>query len=77
MSLKPDQATAFPASIPPLRKVQRWMEFFGWDGDGAVGFDRKRDAAGNILARHHDATWHADVEEATRLAAKEEALNGH
>lgn len=70
-----DQSATFPVSIPPLRKVQQWMAFLGWHGDAAVGFDCKRDATGNVIARHHDATWHADVEEATRLAAKEEARN--
>lgn len=48
-----------------LREVQRDMAFMGWKGDPARGFTHKEDVNGNIIARHHDATWVADVEEAT------------
>lgn len=48
-----------------LRDIQRYMAFIGWKGDAPTGFSHKEDVNGNIIARAHDATWIADVEEAT------------
>lgn len=48
-----------------LREVKRDMAFMGWKGDPETGFSHKEDVDGNIIARHHDATWIADSLEAT------------
>ena len=48
-----------------LQQIQSDMAFMGWKGDPATGFTHKEDANGNLIAKHHDATWVADVEEAT------------
>lgn len=45
-----------------LSEIMRNMAFIGWKGDPAVGFSHKEDVDGKVIARHHDATWIADVE---------------
>lgn len=57
-----------------LNEVKSWMHWYGWTqhgGPGAVKLDRD----GMPIARHGDATWQADVDEALateeRLAQKE------
>lgn len=48
-----------------LDEIMRHMAFSGWKGDASRGFSHKEDVNGNVIARHHDARWVADVEEAT------------
>lgn len=59
-----------------LQRIKLDMAFMGWKGDPDRGFSHKEDVNGNVIARHHDATWVADTEEAAarceRLAALEE-----
>lgn len=52
-----------------LTDIQKWMTFFGWSNGGNPG-SAKRDTEGNIIARHGDATWIADVEEACASAER-------
>jgi hypothetical protein len=64
------------SGVDILAEVKRDMAFIGWKGDRECGFSHKEDVDGNVIARHHDATWVADVEECTaraeRLAARRE-----
>jgi hypothetical protein len=64
-----------------LSEIMRDMAFMGWKGEAARGFSHKEDAGGNIIARAHDATWIADVEEATarveRMAVLRELERRH
>lgn len=53
-----------------LSEVKREMTFMGWKGPAELGFTHKEDAGGQTIARHHDATWVADVEEATARAER-------
>ncbi len=48
-----------------LSEIQRDMAFMGWKGEAATGFSHKEDVHGNLVARKHDATWIADMEEAS------------
>lgn len=64
-----------------LQAIMQDMAFMGWKGDPATGFSHKEDVNGKTIARHHDATWIADVEEASarveRLAAIRELERRH
>jgi hypothetical protein len=44
-----------------LDEVRSYMSFWGWSDGGNPG-STKRDAANNVIARHGDDTWMADVE---------------
>lgn len=57
-------------SAPPLSKVMSWMRFFGWTGDGGPG-SVKHNADDHTIARHGDATWVKDVEDACTRADRE------
>lgn len=54
-----------------LDEIMRDMAFIGWKGEAAIGFSHKEDVNGYVIARSHDATWIADVEE---CAARVERL---
>jgi hypothetical protein len=43
-----------------VEKVKSWMNFWGWSDGGNPG-SVKKDAMGNVVARHGDATWLNDV----------------
>jgi hypothetical protein len=46
-----------------LSEVKSYMEWWGWTHGGEPG-SVKRDASGEVTARHGDAQWIADVEKA-------------
>lgn len=46
-----------------LDDVKGYMEFWGWTNGGSPG-SVKRDSRDQIIARHGDAIWAADVENA-------------
>ncbi len=56
-----------------LDDVKSYMEFWGWSNGGEPG-SVKRDADGQVIARHGGAQWIADVERACatleRLASR-------
>jgi hypothetical protein len=54
-----------------LRDVKSWMAFYGWTDGGSPGAV-KRDADGKEIARHGDAIWIADVEEACAAIEREQ-----
>jgi hypothetical protein len=54
-----------------LKNVQSWMNWWGWSDGGNPG-SVKRDAEGNVTARHGDAQWQRDVEYACYRADKHE-----
>jgi hypothetical protein len=58
-----------------LRAIQSDMAFMGWKGEAARGFSHKEDVDGNVIARAHDATWIADVEEATRRVERQAIIH--
>lgn len=58
--------------VDRLRKIKSDMAFMGWKGDPETGFSHKEDVNGKPIARHHDATWLADYEEADARAQRNE-----
>jgi hypothetical protein len=55
--------------VSDLDETKSWMRWWGWTNDGGPGAV-KIDADKRIIARHHDETWHADVEKAYQLARR-------
>lgn len=53
-----------------LNKVKSWMRFMGWTQDGGPGAV-KLAYGGTVVARHGDATWIADTEEACANVERE------
>jgi acyl-CoA reductase-like NAD-dependent aldehyde dehydrogenase len=51
-------------------EVKSWMSFYGWDNGGAPG-SVKRDADGQVIARHGYEEWSADVEKAIEAVKRE------
>lgn len=49
-----------------LRDVKSYMEFWGWSNGGGPG-SMKMDDDGVIVAKHGDAVWVANVEEACAI----------
>lgn len=52
-----------------LAEIKRWMNFYGWT-DGGSPHSVKLDAKGEKIAKHGDAVWIEDVEEATRAVER-------
>jgi hypothetical protein len=46
-----------------LRDVKSYMEWWGWTDGGSPG-SVKKDYDGHVIARHGDAQWIRDVDEA-------------
>lgn len=46
-----------------LADVKSYMNFWGWTNHGGPG-GVKHDVEGRVIARHGDATWIKDVDEA-------------
>lgn len=55
-----------------LDEIKRWMKFIGWTDGGNPG-SVKKDADGEIVAHHGDATWVEDVQDCCRKAEAEAA----
>jgi hypothetical protein len=49
--------------------VQSYMQWWGWTNGGNPGSE-KRDAEGNVIARHGDSEWKADVEKACKTLVR-------
>lgn len=57
-----------------LANVKSWMSWYGWTDKGNPG-SVKKDADGHIIARHGDAVWIADVEEAIAADERERIVH--
>lgn len=55
-----------------LSETKSWMTWWGWTNGGGPGAV-KLDVTGNVIARHRDSIWQADVDKAYELARKERA----
>ena len=51
-----------------IAQIKENMALLGWRGRSKGLFTHKIDADGQTVARHHDATWLADMEEAIALS---------
>jgi hypothetical protein len=58
--------------VSDLSETQAWMRWWGWTGDGSPG-SLKLDVDERVIAKHGDATWHADVDKGYRLARADRA----
>jgi hypothetical protein len=56
--------------VKGLDDVKSWMTWMGWTDGGGPG-SQKLDADGQPQARHGDAIWIADVQEACAKAERE------
>lgn len=54
-----------------LKEVKSWMQFWGWT-DGGNPHSVKHDADGKVIAKHGDATWIRDVQDACERISRAE-----
>ena len=55
-----------------LAEVKSWMQFYGWRDGGGPG-SVKLAYGGSVVAKHGDAQWVKDVEEACAAIEREAA----
>ena len=56
-----------------LDEVQSWMNFMGWSDGGNPGSVKRGDTS-QIIARHGDSVWIADVQEAIEKTERAAAV---